>query len=206
MKLYHYWRSSSSWRVRWALELKGISAEMIHVGLLDGSSEKPEHLERNPLGQVPVLEVDGRYLIESLPIIEWLDENHPRPMLISGDSFQKQRVRALCEIINANTQPFQNPTVVEMVSKDEKAKKDWTQYYIRRGLHAYDEMIKPFSAEFSVGSELSAADLFLIPQCYAALRFGIDLKDEFSVINRIYERCRALDSCKAAEPERYEPK
>src|SRR5258707_740787 len=116
--LYHYWRSSSSWRVRWALELKGQTPKVVHVNLLDGENDSEAHLKRSPLGYVPVLESEGKMICESVAIIEFLEEKNPKPQLYPGDAFQKAHIRALIEIINADTQPVQNLTVTEKLSDD----------------------------------------------------------------------------------------
>src|SRR5688500_17347222 len=113
LKLYHYWRSSSSWRIRWALAHKAVACEYIPVSLLDGESESEEHLSRNPLGFVPVLEIvrSGAtpfYLSESMAILEWIEEMHPNPTLLPGDAYQRARIRQLAEIIASDTQPLQN--------------------------------------------------------------------------------------------------
>src|SRR5262249_10154988 len=104
--LYHYWRSSSPWRVRWALGLKGVKAQLVAINLLTDENESAAHRARNPMGYVPVLSVGTRHLIESMAIIEWLDETRPEPRLLPGDTFDRAHVRALCELINAGTQPL----------------------------------------------------------------------------------------------------
>src|SRR4051794_36445226 len=99
LTLYHYWRSSSSWRVRWALELKGLKPKMVPVNLLSDEPDSPEHLARHPLGYVPVLSTPRGNLIESVAILEWLEENYPQPSLLPGDSYDRAHIRALVEVI-----------------------------------------------------------------------------------------------------------
>lgn len=202
--LYHYWRSSSSWRVRWALELKGLKAQMMHVNLLDGESSREPHLSRHPLGYVPVLNVDGRNLIESVAIIEWLEENHPSPRLYPGDSWQRAHIRALVEVINADTQPIQNLNVVDYHTTDASEKKRWNQHFIRHGLAAYQRLAMPRAGRYSVGDQITAADLYLIPQCYNAMRFDISLS-EFPLLERIHAEAMKTAECQASAPERYTP-
>jgi maleylacetoacetate isomerase len=205
LRLYHYWRSSSSWRVRWALARKGISAEMIAVNLLEGASESPEHLKRNPMGYVPALETPGgKFIGESVAIIEWLEETHPAHPLLPRDLFLRARTRQLVEIVNSGTQPLQNLGVTEMVSEDGEKKKAWNQHWIRKGLDAYEILVKETAGKFAIGDEPTMADLFLIPQCYNASRNEIDLT-EFPTIERINRAGLALESCQAAHPERYKP-
>lgn len=112
-KLYHYWRSSSSWRVRWAMAYKNIPCEFLPINLLENAQRSEDHLARNPLGYVPVLAIQEaglpvRYLAESIAIIEYLEEMHPSPSLLPGDAFQRAQIRQLAEVINAGTQPLQN--------------------------------------------------------------------------------------------------
>jgi maleylacetoacetate isomerase len=204
MILYHYWRSTSSWRVRWALELKGIKAELVHVSLLDGESESEMHKKRSPMGYVPVIEIHGKHLIESVAIIEWLEEAYSKPLLFPGDSFQRAHIRALVEIVNAGTQPLQNLSVLDHYSSDEKKRKEWCAHFIRLGLLAYNEKIKDTAGDFSVGNEVTAADLYLIPQVYNAYRFEADISDLPKLIE-IYERSLKLPSCAASHPDNYKP-
>lgn len=204
LTLYHYWRSSSSWRVRWALELKGLKTKHIAVDLLDGSNESREHLSRNPLGYVPVLSVDGRNLFESMSILEWLDEVISTPALFTGDVYDRQHLRSLCELINASTQPLQNPNVTEMVSGDLEQRKEWNQHWIRRGLHAFQTTAAPRSGLHVFGNQITAADLFLVPQCYAAERFEVNL-DEFPLVKKWNIAALATPEARATHPDRFKP-
>ncbi|MEW6056810.1 MAG: maleylacetoacetate isomerase [Bdellovibrionota bacterium] len=200
--LYHYWRSSSSWRVRWALECKKLKPQFVHVDLLSGEVDREPHLSRNPMGQVPVLKVDGRHLVESVAIVEWLEEVVPEPLLYKGDAFSRAHIRALCELINAGTQPIQNLNVMDRYSEDPGKRKEWSQFFIRRGLNAFQRLATTRAGTFSVGDSITAADLFLVPQCYNALRFEIDLS-EFPLIRRIYENASATTEAKLSAPDNY---
>ncbi len=203
--LYHYWRSSSSWRVRWGLELKNTKYESVHVDLLNGESESPAHLKRNPLGYVPVLNIDGQNLIESVSILEWLEERNPTPPLFPKDSFLKAHARTLVEIINADTQPVQNLTTLDKYSDDPEKRKEWMKFFISRGLAAYEKLIQPLAGAFSIGNEISMPDLFLIPQVYNAKRNDLDMTP-YPLIDKIYNRSLELDSCKNSHPEKFKPK
>lgn len=205
MVLYHYWRSSSSWRVRWALALKGLQPEYFHVGLLDGQVDQEPHLSRNPMGFVPVLKIGERYLVESMAIIEWLEETYPQPTLFPGDCFQRQKIRSLCEFINAGIQPIQNLSVLDHVSEDPKKRKEWASHFIRNGFKAYEKSIQAVAGKFSFGNQVTAADLFLVPQCYNAMRFGVNLQKEFSMLYQIYENSLQTSACKASEPNQFAP-
>lgn len=205
LTLYHYWRSSASWRVRWALELKGVKPQkMVAINLLSDESESPEHKKRNPMGFVPVLDVDSKLLIESVAILQWLEDTYPKPALFPGDALMRAHIRALCELINAGIQPLQNLTVTEHLTEDLDKRKSWCQHWIRRGLQAYESWVKPYARKYSVGDAITAADLFLIPQCYAAKRNEVDLS-EFPLIEKINNAALLTKEAQASAPEKYQP-
>lgn len=214
-KLYHYWRSSCSWRVRWALALKNIPCEFIPVNLLTDEPESSQHLSRNPMGYVPVLELPPdpnlksgvskpRYLCESVAIIEYLDEIYPTPVLIPGDAYQKARIRQLTEIINSGTQPLQNLNVSQHHSTDADEQKKWNQFWIRKGLESFEVLAKETTGTFSWADTITLADLVLIPQCYNAQRNGIEL-GEFPIIERIFNNAMKTESCQASAPDKFQP-
>ncbi len=209
-RLYHYWRSSSSWRVRWAFVLKQVPCEHTPIDLLKKEQQSPEHLKRNPSGAVPVLEITdnknkiiGR-IAESTAIIEWAEENFSEPKLLPGDSLRRARVRQLSQIINSGIQPIQNLKVQQFYSENKENQKEWSRHWIRKGLQVYEAIVKETAGKFSVGSEITMADLFLIPQCYNAERYEISLK-EFPTIAKINANGLATESCKAAHPDRFKP-
>ncbi len=214
LRLYHYWRSSSSWRVRWALELKNIKPEMVAVNLLDDETDRPEHRARNPMGYVPVLEFldqssdvsrARRFLTESSAIIEWAEERFPKPSLNPGSPEERAHVRRLSELVNSGIQPLQNPPVFSAVSKDENERKAWCQKWNRNGLTAYTEWVQDSAGLYSVGDQITMADLFLIPQCHAALRFEVELEKEFPLLAKIYSNALKTEACQASHPDRYKP-
>jgi maleylacetoacetate isomerase len=205
MTLYHYWRSTSSWRVRFMLAQKKIEVKYVHVNLLDNETERPEHLKRNPMGFVPVLEIaPGKYLFESVAIGEWLEETHPQNPLLPKDSFARAEIRALCEWINAGIQPLGNLTVTDHLSNDPEEKKAWTQHWVRRGFTAYEKLIAKTSGDFCFGNQLTMADIFLVPQCYAALRNEVDLNG-FPTIARINANILQTEGAQATHPDRFKP-
>jgi len=209
LRLYHYWRSSSSWRVRWGLALKRLPCEMIAVNLLSEEAECAEHLARNPLGYVPVLELVGihepeRFLTESLAILEWLDEVYPHVPLLPNDTLLRARTRQLAEIINSATQPLQNPNVAERHSSDPEERKRWNQHWIRRGLDAYSRFAASTAGKFSVGDSVTLADLCLIPQLYGARRNEIAVED-YPLLKRIEDAALATEACHASHPDRFQP-
>jgi maleylpyruvate isomerase len=204
--LYTYWRSSSAYRVRLALAIKGLAYRSVPVNLLQGAQLSPEHLARNPLGQVPCLEVNGRGYIESVAILELLEELHPSPPLLPRDPFARARVRALAEVINSGTQPLQNLQTLAKVSADPEVRKPWIQHFIARGLGAYDALMATIERDdgvrgrFSYGDALTLADCFLLPQLYNARRYHVDLAP-FPRVAAAGEAIAATDAARAAAPE-----
>lgn len=214
-RLYHYWRSSSSWRVRWAMALKGIESEYVAVSLLNGEAEAEEHRKKNPLGYVPVLECldeknpDRRFLTESVAILEFLEETFPTPPLLPSDPFLRAKVRSLVEVINADTQPLQNPSalIYFVPSSDPEhgvKRKAIAQHWIRNGFEAYEKLASHFAGKFSCGDSLTLADLALIPQCYNAIRNDVSL-ERFPTILRVYENALKTESYALSEPEKFKP-
>lgn len=179
--LVHYWRSSASWRVRWALAIKGVRFESVMVDLLAGQQRAEEHRRRNPIGHVPALSIDGRWLAESVAILEYLEERIPAPPLYPRDPWARARVRQLVETVNAGVQPLQNLVVLDRAAPgDKEGQKTWAAHWNQRGLAAYERLLGELAAEglggrFSLGDTLTAADLFLVPQVYSARRFGVDV-------------------------------
>jgi maleylacetoacetate isomerase len=208
LTLYHYWRSTSSWRVRWMLAFKKIQVKYVPINLLNEESLSPEHLKRNPMGYVPVLEVPTRekkhLLIESTAISEWLEEVQPSPALLPKAPFDRARVRALCELINAGTQPIVNLTVNEKLTDDPEERKRWNAFWIRRGFNAFEKLVQETAGDFSFGNSLTLADIYLVPQCYAAIRNGVAL-EEFQTIARIYAHALETESGTASHPDRFKP-
>jgi maleylpyruvate isomerase len=180
--LYGYFRSSSSYRVRLALAAKGVSYESIAVNLLKGEQRGDEHARRSPTGYVPCLVVDGKSFVESVPILELLDDLFPDPPLYPKHPFARARVRAMVEVVNSGIQPLQNLAVLGRVSSDAAARKEWAAYYNARGLAALARMVAEIRdagegarGPFCYGERLTAADLLLVPQLYSARRFGVDV-------------------------------
>ena len=211
--LYDYWRSSASYRLRIALHLCGIEFENVSVDLLKGEHGSPEHIERNPQGFVPVLEIDGLRLTQSLAIIEYIHETRPA-RLLPAESVARARVRALAHVIAMETHPVCNPSVVARVLQqadvsgdDANAMRvDWMKHFIRKGLQAFERLLDDAATgEFCDGDTPGLADLCLVPQVYNAHRWGTDISD-LSRVRKISKRCEALDDFAAAHPDQYEPK
>ncbi len=207
--LYHYWRSSASWRVRWGLELKKIPHQKIAVDLLTSAEKQKEYLEKNPSGYVPCLVVDAHPpLAESLAILEWLEENYPEPSFFQGDSFERALIRRLAETVNSGIQPLQNLDVTRKLSEDKTKQAEWIQHWVIRGLGVYEAILREAGRDrtkFSVSDQPTLADLCLIPQVYSAHRFQVDMK-YFPRCQAIYEAALATPECAAARPEAFQPK
>lgn len=205
--LWSYWRSSCSWRVRIGLALKGVAYETRAVNLLAGEQHGEAHRARSPLGQVPVLEVeeDGRTLrlVQSMAILEWLEERLPDPPLLPADRAGRARVRALAEHVNSGIQPLQNSIVLKMLK--EKAPgwdREWTRFHVGRGLGALERAVADGGAgRFCHGDAPGLADCYLVPQLYNARRFAVDLAP-FPTLRRVEEACLALAPFQAADPAR----
>ncbi|MFO0581522.1 MAG: maleylacetoacetate isomerase [Anaeromyxobacter sp.] len=205
-RLYSYWRSSSAWRVRIGLALKGLPYEYVAVNLLEGEQFSDAHQARSPLAQVPVLEVEERghvlRLAQSMAILEWLDERHPTPPLLPRDLDRRAEVRALAEHVNSGIQPLQNAAPLKMLREKEAGyDKVWARHWIARGLTGLERAAAATAGRYSGGDEPGLADCYLVPQLYNARRFGIDLAP-FPTLRRIEEACGALPAFQAAHPDR----
>jgi maleylpyruvate isomerase len=205
VKLYGYWRSSSSWRVRIALSWKRLPFEYAPVHLLRDGGEQwaPAHRARSPMGKVPVLELDdGRHLTESMAILAYLDEEHPEPPLLPRDPFLRARARMLAEMVNSGIQPLQNLEVLrhvkDVLGRDEKA---WAAGWNARGLAALETAAGETAGRFCVGDAPSIADVYLVPQLYAARRFGVSLEATPTLV-RIEAACAALPAFAESHPDR----
>jgi maleylacetoacetate isomerase len=204
--LYTYWRSSSSYRVRIALGLKGLPYESIPINLLEGEHEREEHKKRSPTGYVPCLFIDGRPMVESVAIIELLEDLFPTPALLPKDPWNRAQVRALVEVINADTQPLQNLNVLVRASDDPNVRKEWARHFIARGLSAFEALMATYEAQgidgkYAYGDTLTMADVYLVPQMYNAQRFGVDLTP-YPRACAAADAALASDAAQAAVPER----
>jgi maleylpyruvate isomerase len=179
MKLHGYFRSSASYRVRIALNLKGLSAEHLPHHLRKGEQCAPSYLAINPQGLVPTLENDaGAILTQSLAIIEWLDETHPQPPLLPKEPLQRAKVRAFAMALACDTHPVQNLKVLARLRQlglAEEKVTEWAAWANREGLAACETLIANEPGPFCFGSTPTIADLCLVPQLANARRFGVDL-------------------------------
>ena len=207
MKLYGFFRSSAAFRVRIALNLKRLDYESAFIHLRRGDQRQPGFLEVNPQGLVPALETDGQALIQSLPIIEYLDERHPEPPLLPGDAAGCARVRALAAIVACDIHPINNLRVLRYLQRplghDQAAIGAWYNHWIDSGFAAFERLLAgdPRTGAFCHGDAPGLADIALVPQVVNAGRYSLDLAP-YPTIVRVYESCMKLDAFAAARPER----
>ncbi len=203
LRLHGYWRSTSSWRVRIGLELKGLAWEYVAVDLRAGTQFSPEHQRRNPMAQVPVLEVhDGgqvRHLAQSMAILEWMDERFPTPPLLPSDPWGRARVRALSEHVNSGIQPLHNAAPMRWLRERGGLDEPWVREWVGRGLVALEAAVRDGAGRFCHGDSVTLADVYLVPQLYGARRFHIDVS-ACPTLQRIEEACRALEPFRRADP------
>ena len=180
MRLHGYFRSSAAWRVRIALNLKGIAAEHVSHHLRHGGQRAPDYLQLNPQGLVPALETDdGALLTQSLAICEWLDETHPDPRLLPDGALERARVRAFALAIACDIHPVQNLKVLDRLRAmplPETEVTNWARWVIGNGLAACEALLAGTAGPFCFGTGPTLADLCLVPQLYNARRFGADLQ------------------------------
>ena len=207
LKLYGYFRSSASWRVRIALKFKGLEYEYAPVSLIKDGGEHLTDTYRavNPLQAVPTLVVDGRPLSESLAIIEFLEDVQPEPALLPKDPFARAQARRIAESINAGIQPLQNLRVLKKLDQDwnvgEAGKKAWAGHFNLVGLRALERLVSETAGKYCVGDEVSLADCCLVPQLYGARRFGVDVA-AFPTLLRIEAELMQLPAFADAVPGR----
>jgi maleylacetoacetate isomerase len=195
-----YWRSSCSYRARIALNYKKLAYESKYVNIVSGEQKTPEYLAQNPIGHVPTLHIDGVPYVESVAIMELLEELHPDPPLLPKSPQDRARVRALVQTINAGIQPLQNLIVLDRVGGTDPQKRgEWMKYFITRGLGAFEAQASE-SGPFAFGSAFTMADACLVPQIYAARRVGVDLTP-FPRIVRAEAAASELPFVAAAKPE-----
>ena len=202
--LYDYFRSSASYRVRIALNLKGLAYDSVPVSLLDNAQRAPEYLSKNPQGLVPAL-LDGEQLLtQSLAICEYLEETYPQPALLPNDAIGRARVRALALSIACDIHPLNNLRVLRRLeaqfAADQAGKDAWYQHWIQSGFEAFEQQIQSTHGQYCFGDTVTLADLALVPQVYNARRFNCDLS-AYPTMLAIEQRYLALDAFARATPE-----
>lgn len=205
MKLYNYFRSSASFRVRIALALKGISYEYLPVHLAKGEHRQPDYAGIAADGLVPLLELpDGTRLSQSMAIIEFLDETHPEPRLLPADALSRARVRALAQTVACEIHPINNLRVLKYLSGvlkvDEEAKNTWYRHWVRTGLEAFErQLAQQPQSRFCFGETPTLADCCLVPQIFNARRFATPL-DGLPRTMAAFDAAMALPAFQQAQP------
>lgn len=205
--LYGYWRSSAAYRLRIALNLKGVSYEQVSINLKDGEQHGEAWRAIQPQGLVPVLKSGDHHLAQSPAILEWIEETWPEPALLPSDPAARCEVRGWCSVIACDIHPIQNLRILKAVSKDlgagPEGMKAWAQRWIGDGLAALEQMVAPHKREtaFLFGDTPGMAEVYLVPQMYNARRWGANLTACPTLV-AADEAARAHPAFAAAEPER----
>ena len=205
--LYEYWRSSAAYRVRIALNLKGVDYESRPIDLREGAQNSAHYRAINPFGLVPMLEIDGHQLTQSLAIITYLDTRYPNRPLIPAMAPERAHVTAMALSIACDIHPLNNLRVLQYLKNELGHSQDevdaWYRHWIATGLPAIEQMAKPRAGAFLFGDNPTGADVCLVPQLYNARRFEVPL-DNFPTLLRAEENANKLDAFAAAHPDRQE--
>ncbi|MDR2710143.1 MAG: maleylacetoacetate isomerase [Burkholderiales bacterium] len=204
MKLYNYFQSSASFRVRIALHLKGLSYDYLPVRLAKDEHKQPAFAAVSPEGLLPVLETDGgRRITQSMAIIEYLEETHPQPALLPADAVGRARVRALAQLIACEVHPLNNIRVRKYLLNDlkvgEEAQSAWYQHWTRLGFQAYEAQLAHQPGTFSHGNTPTLADCCLVPQVASAKRYKCDLNG-LPRLMAVFDACMNLEAFQRAQP------
>lgn len=205
MKLYGYFRSSAAFRVRIALNLKNLDREAALINLQAGDHKSPGYRAINPQGRVPALEVEDTVLLQSLAIIEYLEEAFPEPPLLPADRLGRARVRGLAHIIACDIHPLNNLAVLlflkDRLGIDEERRTLWYRHWVAQGFDGVEPLLRDSEAtgRFCHGDVPGLADICLVPQVFNAQRFGCDLSP-YPTIGRIVDECMKLEAFDLAQP------
>jgi maleylacetoacetate isomerase len=205
MKLYNYFRSSASFRVRIALELKGLSYDYMPVHLVKGEHKAPGYSAVSPANLVPTLETDaGEHLSQSMAIIEYLDELHPAPALLPADPVARAQVRALAQLIACEIHPLNNLRVLKYLTRelkvDEDTKNTWYRHWVRDGLEAFERQLQTLPpSTYCFGDTPTLADCCLVPQIFNGKRFNTNF-DGLTRTMAAFDACMAHPAFQKAQP------
>lgn len=205
MKLHGYFRSSAAFRVRIALNLKGLGYEQSFVHLRKGEQCAPGFLNLNPQGMVPALEIEGHVLTQSLAIIEYLDETHPKPALLPGTPAERARVRALALAVACDIHPLNNLRILgylkTTLNVTTEQHDSWYNHWIGEGFRAFEELLsRKGTGKFCHGDTPGLADICLVPQVFNAKRFSAAL-EPYPRLMKVFGACMELPAFQAAAPD-----
>jgi maleylacetoacetate isomerase len=204
---YEYFRSSAAYRVRIALKLKGIDYESRQIDLREGEQRSDEYRAINPQGLVPMLEVDGHRITQSLAIIVYLDMRYPNQPLLPASADARSHVISLSETVACDIHPLNNLRVLKYLKSELGHSQEdvdrWYAHWITEGLSALEALAAPRAGTFLLGDGPTAADCCLVPQLYNARRFNVPL-DDYPTLLRVDENANRLDAFAAAHPDRQE--
>ncbi|MFM1982491.1 MAG: maleylacetoacetate isomerase [Pseudomonadota bacterium] len=207
LRLYDYWRSSAAYRVRIALNLKGVAYDAVPVSLVDGAQRDPAYIAKNPQGFVPMLEAGDVRLTQSMAIIDWLDATYPDPPFMPADPAARAAERAKAMVIAADIHPINNLRVLTYLKAELGHHQEdidrWARHWIAQGFAALEAMADP-DAPYLSGAAPGLADIFLIPQMANARRVATPL-DAFPKLVAIDARATALDAFAKARPDAVRP-
>ena len=205
IRLYDYYRSSASYRVRIALNLKGLDYERVDVNLLDGSQKSDEYRARNPQGLVPLLEIDGAQLTQSLSIVNYLNGVYPDPPLAPADPVAAAHVRSMAQVVASDIHPLNNLRVLnyitDVLGHDKEERAQWYAHWVTEGFAALEQLAIRHGGEYLSGDLPGLADLCLVPQMYNARRFDIAL-DDYPTLVAYDAKANALDAFQSAHPDK----
>jgi len=204
--LYDYYRSSAAYRVRIALNLKGVDYEQSSVNLLENEQKSDDYRALNPQGLVPMLEIDGLRLTQSLSIMVYLDQRFPEPLLMPHDPADGAHVRALALTVACDIHPLNNLRVLKYLTKlgiEQEQRDDWYRHWVVEGLTALEALAAPRAGQFLFEDAPSVADVCLVPQLYNARRFNVPL-DDYPTLLRADENANRLDAFTKAHPDKQE--
>ena len=202
--LHSYWRSSAAYRVRIALALKDLPYRQVPWQMAQGEHLQPAYRALAPFGLVPMLEIDGLRLQQSLAIVEYLEARHPEPALLPADPGSRAQARALALLVACEMHPLNNLRTLKRLrtrfGADDDQVRDWYRHWCEEGFHAFEAALPAQRGDYALGTAPTLVECCLVPQVYNALRYGVDLAP-FARVRAIVDACAALPAFDAARPE-----